>query len=74
MAGQAREVFHIPYLGYVLALLSIRPVRMLLIGLPALAIAVSIIWSLWSSAGEEARRQEAAGSALQKTSSPAGSE
>jgi signal peptidase len=56
---QARYVFHVPYLGYVLALLSIRAVRMLLIGLPALLIAASILWSLWRSAGEEVRRQEA---------------
>jgi signal peptidase I len=56
---QARYVFHVPYVGYVLALLSIRAVRMLLIGLPALVIAVSILWSLWRSAGDEVRRQEA---------------
>jgi signal peptidase len=56
---QARYVFHIPYVGYALALLSIRAVRMLLIGLPALVIALSILWSLWRSAGEEVRRQQA---------------
>jgi len=57
---QARYAYHISYVGYVLALISIRAVRMLLIGLPALVIAVSILWSLWRSAGEEVRRQEAA--------------
>ncbi len=56
---QARHVFHIPLVGYLLALLSIRAVRMLLIGLPAIVIAGSILWSLWRSAGEEVRRQEA---------------
>jgi signal peptidase I len=56
---QARYVFHVPFIGYLLALLSIRAVRMLLIGLPALVIAVSILWSLWRSAGEEVRRREA---------------
>jgi signal peptidase I len=56
---QARYVFKIPYLGYFLALLSIRQVRMLLIGLPAVLIAVSLLWSLWSKAGEDVRVQEA---------------
>ena len=56
---QARYVFKIPYLGYFLALLSIRQVRMLLIGLPALLIAISLLWSLWSKAGEDVRMQEA---------------
>jgi signal peptidase I len=56
---QARYVFHVRYVGYLLALLSIRSVRLLLIGLPALVIAVSILWSLWRSAGEEVRRREA---------------
>ena len=54
---EARYVFHIPYLGYVLALLSLRPLRMLLIGLPALAIAISLVWSLWTSTGDKARHQ-----------------
>ena len=73
-AMQARYFYHIPYLGYLLAVLSIRAVRMLLIGLPALVIALSLLWSLWHSAGDEVRRQEAAGSAIQKTSAPAGTE
>jgi signal peptidase len=57
---QARYVLHIPYLGWVLAVLSIRLVRLLLIGLPALAIAVSLLWSLWHSADDEMQSQEAA--------------
>jgi signal peptidase I len=55
----ARYSFHIPYLGYALGLLSIRPLRMLLIGLPALIIAISLLWSLWRSAGDEVTAQEA---------------
>ncbi len=55
---QARYVLHIPYVGYVLAALAIRQVRMILIGLPALVIAVSLLWSLWSHAGEELVRRE----------------
>jgi len=55
---QARYVFHIPYVGYLLAGLAIRQVRMVLIGLPALLIAISLLWSLWRQAGEDVRRQE----------------
>ena len=57
---QARYVYHVPYAGYVLAALSDRVVRLLVIGLPALLIGVSLLWSLWVSAGQEARRQETA--------------
>jgi signal peptidase len=66
----ARAVFHIPYLGYLLAAFALRPVRLLLIGLPAILIAGSLLWSLWRSAGEEVRRQEAARAAAQQTSLP----
>ena len=56
------HVFHVPYVGYLLALLSIRWARMLLIGVPALLIALSLLWSMWSAAGAEVRRQEAGSS------------
>jgi len=55
----ARYVFHVPYLGYALAALSIREVRMLAVGLPAILIALSLLWSTWHSAGAELRRREA---------------
>jgi signal peptidase I len=57
---QARAAFHIPYLGFALAALGIREVRMLLIGLPALLIALGTLARLWRRAGEELRRREAA--------------
>lgn len=66
---QARYAYHLPYVGYGLAALSLRPVRMAIIGLPALLIAISLLWSLWASAGEEARRQEAA-AVLESTDRP----
>jgi signal peptidase I len=50
---QARYLFHIPLFGYVLAALAVRSVRLALIGLPALLIALSLLWSLWTQAGEE---------------------
>ena len=62
---QARYVFQIPYLGYALAALAIRAVRMLLIGLPAIFIALSLLWSLWKQAGDELKRQEAEAAAAE---------
>jgi signal peptidase I len=50
---QARYRFHVPYLGYLLAALAIRQIRMLLIGVPAIIIALSMLVSLWREAGEE---------------------
>jgi signal peptidase len=50
---QARYSFHVPYIGYALAALAIRQVRMLLIGVPAVIIALSLLVSLWREAGEE---------------------
>ena len=57
---QARASFGIPYVGYALAALSIKPVRMLVIGLPALLIALLLLTRMWRDAGEELRRREAA--------------
>jgi signal peptidase I len=54
---QARYVFQIPLYGYLLAGLTMRNVRLLLIGAPAFIIALSMLWSLWAKAGEEAATQ-----------------
>jgi signal peptidase I len=48
---QARVVFHVPLAGYALAALSVRWVRMLVIGVPALVIA------FWAFAGLVPRRR-----------------
>lgn len=53
---QARYSFHVPYAGYALAALAIRQVRMLLIGVPAVIIALSLLVSLWREAGQELER------------------
>jgi signal peptidase len=50
---QPQVVGHVPYLGYALAGLEIRWVRMLAIGLPALAIAISVLTALVREAREE---------------------
>lgn len=60
---QARVAFAIPYVGYALAALSIRGVRMLVIGAPALLVAFASLAGLWRDARAEARppiRQAAA--------------
>jgi signal peptidase I len=54
-ARQARVAFHAPYVGYGIAALSDRRVRMVVIGLPALLIAISTLAGLWRDSGAEAR-------------------
>lgn len=58
-ADQARAAFSVPYVGYLLAALSVPAVRMLAIGLPAIALALLILIGIWRDAGQEARRREA---------------
>ena len=60
---QARASFGIPYLGYAIAALSIREIRLLVIGLPALLIGLMLLSRMWREAGEELRRRESASDA-----------
>ena len=53
---QARYVFHIPWIGWIFLVLSIRIVRILLLAVPALIVAVAMLWGLWKEAGEELPR------------------
>ncbi len=57
---QAKVAFSVPYVGYLLAALSIPTVRMLAIGIPAVVVAFLILAGIWRDAGEEARRREEA--------------
>jgi signal peptidase len=59
-ASQARYSFQIPCLGYVLAALTLRPVRLLVLAVPALLIGVSLLVSVWREAVAEARREREA--------------
>jgi signal peptidase I len=52
---QARVAFAVPYVGYAIAALSLKQVRIALIGLPALLVALAVLAGLWHEAGEEAR-------------------
>ncbi len=54
-ARQARVAFHVPYIGYGIATLSDRRVRMVVIGLPALLIALGTLAGLWRDTSPEAR-------------------
>jgi signal peptidase I len=54
-ARQARVAFHLPYLGYGLATLSERRVRMVVIGVPALLIALAALAGLWRDTAPEPR-------------------
>jgi signal peptidase len=56
---QAKVAFSVPYVGYLLAALSIPTVRMLAIGIPAVLVALLILAGIWREAGEEARRRQA---------------
>ncbi len=57
---QARVESHVPYLGFAFMALAIRSLRMLIVGLPALLIALGVIASLWKDAGDEVERRAAA--------------
>jgi signal peptidase I len=52
---QARVAFHVPYVGFGIAALSDRRVRMIVIGLPALLIALSTLAGLWRDTSPESR-------------------
>jgi signal peptidase len=57
---QDRVFFHVPYVGLLFELLSLRNFRIVLIGLPAVVIALFMMRGLWREAGEEERRQKLA--------------
>ena len=55
----ARVVTGVPYVGYALAALAQRQVRMIIVGLPAAVIALIVLAGLWRDAGREADAQAA---------------
>lgn len=55
---QAKVVGHVPYLGYALAALEIRWVRMLAIGVPAMLVAISVLAGMVGEARAERRAEE----------------
>ena len=67
---QARVKYQVPYLGYFYLFLSRRWVQLLLIGLPALGIAIFVGISMWRVSGAAVieQRQEAAEAAAAEAS------
>ncbi len=57
---QNEVVFHVPEVGYVFLLLSLRDFRIALVGVPALIIGMVGLTRLWREGGEAARRQRLA--------------
>ena len=57
--SQARVAFHVPYVGFLIAELGRRQHRMIVIGLPALLIALSTLAGLWRDSAPEGRPQPA---------------
>jgi signal peptidase I len=51
-ATQAKAAFRLPYVGFGLAALGDRRLRMLVIGVPALLVALSVLAGLWREAGQ----------------------
>ena len=61
---QARVVTGVPYMGFALAALSERKLRMVLVGIPALLIALIALGGLWRDTGREAQERSATGAAV----------
>jgi signal peptidase len=57
-AEQDKVVFHLPYAGYIFAVLGVPRFRMALIGVPAVLVALWIVVGMWRDAGEIVRRRE----------------
>ncbi len=67
---QDRVVFHIPELGYLFVLLSLRSFRMVLVGVPAVLMGLFMVRGLWRDAGAEAKRQKLAKAGWQQVEDP----
>jgi signal peptidase len=57
---QDRVVAHVPEVGYLFLLLSLREFRFVLVGVPALLIGLFLLRQVWRQGGEEVRRQKLA--------------
>jgi signal peptidase len=54
---QDKVMFHIPYVGYIFEFLSVRQFRTALIGVPALLMALWMIFGMWRDGGAVVRRR-----------------
>jgi signal peptidase I len=62
---QARVVTGAPYMGFVLAALAQRKFRMVLVGVPALLIALIVLGGLWRDTGREAQERSVTGTVVE---------
>ena len=60
---QARVKVGVPHVGFALAALARREIRMLIVGFPAALIALFVMVGLWRDAGREAEAQSGAAAA-----------
>jgi signal peptidase len=64
---QARAVLRLPYVGYLLAALHERRVRLGLLGVPAVLFGLASVVALWREAGAAAARSRRSGPATTET-------
>lgn len=57
---QDKVIFHVPEVGYLFLLLSLRDFRLVLVGIPALLIGLYELRKLWRDGGAEVQRQKLA--------------
>jgi signal peptidase I len=57
---QDEVFFHVPEVGYLFLMLSIRDFRLVLVGVPVLIIALIMVRGVWREAGEAAQQQKLA--------------
>jgi signal peptidase len=57
-ATQDKVVFSLPYVGFVFEFLSVPKYRKIVIGLPAVLVAMWVLAGLWKEGGEAQRRRE----------------
>jgi signal peptidase len=57
---QDKVIFHIPEIGYLFLLLSLRNFRIVLVGVPCVIIGLVLVSRLWREGGEVARAQKLA--------------
>jgi signal peptidase len=69
-ATQGKVRAGIPYVGYVFTVLGARNLRMLVIGLPALLVAISVLTGLFREARAQARAEAAAAAAITPAAVP----
>ncbi|MFZ1992980.1 MAG: signal peptidase I, partial [Solirubrobacteraceae bacterium] len=57
---QDEVAFHVPEVGYLFMMLSIKKFRLFLVGVPALIIGLILFRALWREGGDEVKRQRLA--------------